>query len=41
MHSLKWLFHQEKATLYYSQKVYVYPETALIDRYTGSALDAQ
>jgi hypothetical protein len=28
-HALKWLFHQEKATIHYTQKVYVYSETAL------------
>jgi hypothetical protein len=28
-HALKWLFHQEKATLHYTQKVFVYSETAL------------
>src|ERR1700687_5508082 len=31
-HALKWLFHQEKATLQYAQKVYVYSETALASR---------
>jgi hypothetical protein len=28
-HALKWLFSQEKATLYGSQKVYMYSENAL------------
>jgi hypothetical protein len=30
-HALKWLFSQEKAALYGSQKVYMYSENALVE----------